>query len=158
MINYDGFLSRAAVSTTGSAIRKMGVMAVRVPDMISFAPGYPDPVTFAWQSFRQIAEELCPAPTGRRSNAAPRAPLHCSVRSMTSSCSRDQGRRRRPADSPRVRSRDWTGGPGAGGPGDVVLVDLPAYTGAITAFRTTQATLVGCDKKPTGSIWRTSRR
>ena len=47
MINYDSFFSRVALSTQGSAIRKMGVMAVRVPDMISFAPGYPDPAVFA---------------------------------------------------------------------------------------------------------------
>ena len=43
MTNYEQFFSQAALKSKGSAIRKMGVMAVRVPDMISFAPGYPDP-------------------------------------------------------------------------------------------------------------------
>ena len=58
MINYDTFYSRVAQNTQGSAIRKMGVMAVRIPDMISFAPGYPDPATFAWQDFREITQEI----------------------------------------------------------------------------------------------------
>ena len=58
MIDYDRFFSKAALKSQGSAIRKMGVMAVRVPDMISFAPGYPDPEVYAWAEFREIAAEL----------------------------------------------------------------------------------------------------
>src|SRR5512142_1518320 len=58
MINYSSFFSRVADSLQGSAIRKMGVMALRDPDLISFAPGYPDPATFAWDEYREIAAEL----------------------------------------------------------------------------------------------------
>ena len=50
--------SHTAEHLQGSAIRKMGVMAVRVPDMISFAPGYPDPAVIAWNEFREIASDL----------------------------------------------------------------------------------------------------
>ena len=53
-MNYDGYLSRAAVMMRESAIRKMGAVSARVPDVISLAPGYPSPDTFPWQDFRHI--------------------------------------------------------------------------------------------------------
>ena len=61
MVNYTSFFSRVAEHLQGSAIRKMGVMALRDPDLISFAPGYPDPITFAWDDFRGISSELLAA-------------------------------------------------------------------------------------------------
>ena len=35
-------------------------------------------------------------------------------------------------------------------PGDVVLVELPTYTGAITAFRNVQAQMVGVPQEADG--------
>ncbi len=55
--DYRHFLSRAAERGQASAIRKMGQMAAST-DIISFAPGYPDPVTFAWDDFKAITSEL----------------------------------------------------------------------------------------------------
>ena len=43
MTHYDGFFSRAAQTMQESAIRKMGALGLRVPDLISFAPGFPAP-------------------------------------------------------------------------------------------------------------------
>ncbi len=58
MTDYDAFLSRNGEKMQGSAIRKMGVVSAGIPDMISFAPGYPDPAVFAWEAFRAIAADL----------------------------------------------------------------------------------------------------
>ena len=52
------FLSRGAAAMRESAIRKMGAVGARVPDLISFAAGYPDPATFPWDAFREITNEL----------------------------------------------------------------------------------------------------
>ena len=48
MTSYDRFLSRAAANMQESAIRRMGTLAAQRRDIISFAPGYPSPDTFAW--------------------------------------------------------------------------------------------------------------
>ena len=58
MTPYDQLLSRMGAQLAGSAIRQMGVLAAGRPDLISFAPGYPDPVTFAWDAYRAIADDL----------------------------------------------------------------------------------------------------
>jgi 2-aminoadipate transaminase len=152
MINYEAFLSRAAASTRGSAIRKMGVMAERVPDMISFAPGYPDPVTFAWQAFRQIAEELLSGADGSTLQYGPtrgHKPLLDALHEILGTRGITAG-----DDEVMVTTGSQQGldlvGRALLDPGDVVLVELPAYTGAITAFRTTQAMLVGVRQEADG--------
>ena len=54
----EASFSRMGAQLTGSAIRQMGILAAGRPDLISFAPGYPDPSTFAWQAYRDIAEQM----------------------------------------------------------------------------------------------------
>ena len=142
MINYDTFLSRAAAQMQESAIRRMGTVLAQARDIISFAPGYPAPETFPWDEFQEIARELLSG--ARRQRAAVRTDP------------------RLPAAARRDRRRSWqhrgvrpsldrllvTTGSQQGldlvarvllDPGDVVLVELPTYTGAITAFRNVQA-------------------
>ena len=64
---------------------------------------------------------------------------------------RHQGGRRRTCSSPPAPSRGWTSLAGCCSiPGDVVLVELPAYTGAISAFKNTEAALVGVQQEPDG--------
>ena len=58
MTEYDSFFSRAARTMQESAIRKLGGLGGRVPDLISFAPGFPDPDLFAWDEFREAARRL----------------------------------------------------------------------------------------------------
>jgi len=145
MIDYDQFLSRAGESMQGSAIRKMGVVAAGIPDIISFAPGYPDPAVFAWAEFREIAAAIL---DGADPNALQYGPTrgYPPLLEALSSILGDRGIR---------ASRDEvlvTTGSQQGldliarilcDPGDVVLVELPTYTGAIAAFRDVQADLVG---------------
>lgn len=58
MINYDDFLSTTGRHLHESAIRRMGTMGVSVPDLVSFAAGFPDPALFPWNDLREIANEL----------------------------------------------------------------------------------------------------
>jgi len=152
MIDYERFFSIAALRSQGSAIRKMGVMAVRVPDMISFAPGYPDPAVYAWDEFREIASELL---SGRDGSVLQYGPTR-GHKDLVEACLEILASRGIKAATEQVLV---TTGSQQGidligrvllNPGDVVLVELPAYTGAISAFKNTGATLVGVRQEPSG--------
>jgi 2-aminoadipate transaminase len=152
MIDYDRFFSKTAIKSQGSAIRKMGVMAVRVPDMISFAPGYPDPEVYAWAEFREIAAELL---SGKDASVLQYGPTR-GHKALVDACLEILASRGITAATEQVLV---TTGSQQGidlvgkvllDPGDVVLVELPAYTGAISAFKNTGATLVGVKQDAAG--------
>ncbi len=152
MINYDAFLSRAAETSQGSAIRKMGVMAVRVPDMISFAPGYPDPAMFAWDEFREIAASLL---SGRDASVLQYGPTRGYQPLLDALVEVVTQRGIRVGDDEMIITTGSQQGLDLVGrvlldPGDVVLVELPTYTGAIAAFRNTMATMVGVRQEADG--------
>ncbi len=152
MVDYDWFFSVAAAKSQGSAIRKMGVMAVRVPDMISFAPGYPDPAVYAWDEFREIAAELL---NGKDGSVLQYGPTR-GCRPLVEACLELLGSRGIAATSEQllVTTGSQQGIDLIGrvllDPGDVVLVELPAYTGAISAFRNTGAALAGVKQEASG--------
>jgi 2-aminoadipate transaminase len=152
MTDYDRFLSKGALKSQGSAIRKMGVMAVRVPDMISFAPGYPDPEVYAWAEFREIAAELL---SGKDASVLQYGPTR-GHKALVDACLEILASRgiAATAEELLVTTGSQQGIDLVGkvllDPGDVVLVELPAYTGAISAFRNTGATLVGVKQDPAG--------
>lgn len=152
MINYDAFLSRAAVQMQGSAIRKMGTVLAQNRDIISFAPGYPAPETFAWAEFREIAAELLSGSDGTVLQYGPtrgHRPLLEQIvaimqaRGIASSIDRllvTTGSQQGLDLIARVLLD----------PGDVVLLELPSYTGAITAFRNVQAQMEGVPQEADG--------
>jgi 2-aminoadipate transaminase len=152
MTTYDHFLSTVALKSQGSAIRKMGVMALRVPDMISFAPGYPDPAVYAWEEFRDIAASLL---ASHESSVLQYGPTR-GFKPLLESCADILARRGIAAapDQIMVTTGSQQGIDLIGrmflDPGDVVLVELPAYTGAIAAFKNTGASLVGVRQDPDG--------
>lgn len=145
MTSYEAMLSRAGSQLAGSAIRQMGILAAGRPDLISFAPGYPDPATFAWGAWRDIADDLLRAEEAETLQYGPTRGYRPLVDAVV----------------PRLRNRGiachadeillTTGSQQAVDlvtrllvdPGDVVLVELPTFTGAIAAFRAAQADLVG---------------
>ena len=43
MMDYEGYFSAVGRQLQESAIRRMGTVVARQTDLISFAPGYPDP-------------------------------------------------------------------------------------------------------------------
>jgi len=145
MTDYQQFFSRAAARMTGSAIRLMGGVAAQNRDIISFAPGYPAPDTFAWEEFQAMAQELLSGRDGSVLQYGPtrgHAPLVEAIAGIMA---------RRDAATSRDRLLVTTGSQQGldlvarvlMDPFDVVLVELPTYTGAITAFRNAQVELVG---------------
>ena len=151
-MTYDRYLSRGAALLRESAIRKMGSIAARVPDLISFAPGYPDPATFPWDAFREIAAELL---TGQDVNAL----QYGATRGYRPLLEDVDGVLAARDIRSTLEQRLITTGSQQGldliarvllDPNDVVLVELPTYTGAITAFQNAQAELVGVRQEADG--------
>jgi 2-aminoadipate transaminase len=145
MISYDDFLSTTGRHLHESAIRRMGTMGVRVPDLVSFAAGFPDPVLFPWNDLREITNDLLSGadPTVLQYGATRGyRPLLQSIIEVLA------GRGIRSNEDELI----VTSGSQQGldlvarvlvDPGDVVLVELPSYTGAIAAFKNVQAQLAG---------------
>lgn len=152
MIDYDSLLSRAGRKMQQSEIRKMGTLLAQATDVVSFAPGYPDPETFAWEDLSAITVDLLSARGGSVLQYGPtrgHRPLLEVIAGI-------------------LRTREITTSPDellvtTGSqqgldlmarvlldPGDVVLVELPSYAGAITAFRNVQAELVGVRQEADG--------
>jgi 2-aminoadipate transaminase len=55
---YRDLLSATGRQVHESAIRRMGITAARVPDLVSFAPGYPDASLFPWDDLRAITARV----------------------------------------------------------------------------------------------------
>ncbi len=152
MIDYDGFLSHAAERMRESPIRRMGTVLAHGTDIISFAPGYPAAETFAWAEFREIARELL---AGTDAGVLQYGPTR-GHRPLLEAIAGIMGQRGIRTEIERLLV---TTGSQQGldlvarvllDPGDVVLVELPTYTGAITAFRNVQAAMVGVPQEADG--------
>lgn len=144
-LGYDAFLSRAAEAMQQSPIRQMGTIAAQRTDLISFAPGYPGPDSFAWDDYRAIADRLLTARDGGLLQYGPTHGLRPLLEAFVDLLAA------RGIATP-VENMLVTTGSQQGldlvartllDPGDVVLLELPSYTGAIAAFRNVQATLAG---------------
>jgi 2-aminoadipate transaminase len=152
MTNHDQFLSRAAENMQQSAIRKMGAVLAGGKDIISFAPGYPAPDTFAWQDFRDIAAELLATHDAAVLQYGPTrgyAPLLDAITGIQQSRGIATA-----ADELLVTTGSQQGLDLVArvliDPGDVILVELPTYVGAISAFRNVQATMIGVPQEADG--------
>ena len=152
MTAYDTFLSRAASEMQESAIRRMGKILAQNRDVISFAPGYPAVETFPWSDFQAIAHELLSGSDGSVLQYGPTRgyrPLleliagimeHRGVASSLDRLLVTTGSQQALDLVARVLLD----------PGDVILVELPTYTGAITAFRNVQARMEGVPQEGDG--------
>jgi 2-aminoadipate transaminase len=130
----------------------MGTVVARSTDLVSFAAGYPDPATFPWAELREITHELLSGADGSTLQYGPTRgykPLLESILGVLKT---------RGISAP-LEELIITSGSQQGldlvsrvliTPGDVVLVELPAYTGAISAFKNMQAELVGVKQDPDG--------
>jgi 2-aminoadipate transaminase len=152
MINYESFLSRAGHLMQESAIRRMGTLIAQKRDIISFAPGYPAPETFPWHELQEIARELL---TGTDGSVLQYGPTR-GFRPLLENIAGIMGQRGVATGLDRLLV---TSGSQQGldlvarvllDPGDVALVELPTYTGAITAFRNVQGEMVGVRQEGDG--------
>jgi 2-aminoadipate transaminase len=152
MINYDEFLSRAAARMQESAIRKMGGVAAHGRDIISFAPGFPDPEMFAWSEFREIAADLLSGSDGSVLQYGPTRgykPLLAALLEILAQRGVSVSQEQLLVTTGSQQGLDLVARV-LTDPGDVVLVELPSYTGAISAFRNVQAEMVGVRQEAEG--------
>jgi 2-aminoadipate transaminase len=151
-INYESFLSAAAIKMRGSAIRKMSGIAAQARDVVSFAPGFPAPETFPWAEFQEIARELLSGRDGSvLQYGATRGfkPLLESVHAIMAARGVTTTMERLMLTTGSQQGLDLVARVLLD-PHDVILVELPTYTGAIMAFRNAQASLVGVRQEADG--------
>jgi len=123
----------------------MGTVAARSADMVSFAAGYPDPASFPWDELRGLAAALLSGSDPTVLQYGPTRgyePLIASIVGILAA----RGIVVTPSEVT-ITTGSQQGIDLVGRvlvtPGDVVLVELPAYTGAISALTNAQAQLVG---------------
>src|SRR5687767_3022539 len=152
MIDHTRYLSAAALDFQESAIRKTGALAATVPDLISFAAGFPAAEMFPWAEIQTISNELLASrESGVLQYAATRGyrllieqlVAHLGAGGVVTS-----------PDEYIITTGSQQGLDLAGrvllNPGDVVLVELPTYSGAVAAFHNLQAKLVGVEQDAEG--------
>ena len=167
IVDYNRFLSSTGRQLAESAIRRMGTVVAGATDVVSFAPGYPAPELFPWEELRDIAASLLNGSDPDTLQYGPtrgHAPLLDAIVDLS-------------AERGITSTRDdllVTSGSQQGidliarvlvSPGDVVLVELPTFTGGIAAFRNAQAELVGVPQDDDGLnvealdvVWERERR
>jgi 2-aminoadipate transaminase len=152
MMNYESYLSAAGKAMRESAIRQMGTILAQNRHVISFAPGYPDPDTFPWTEFTDIAHELLSGSHGSALQYGPTRGFRPLLETIA-------GIMQHRGVAPALERLLVTTGSQQGldlvarvllDPGDVVLVELPTYTGAITAFRNVRAHMEGVPQDEDG--------
>lgn len=152
MTTYDRFLSHAAERMKESAIRRMGTVLASGRDVISFAPGYPAHETFAWKEFGEIARELFEARDPHALQYGPTRGFRPLLEAIAGIL--DARGIRTSMDQLLVTTGSQQGLDLVArvllDPGDVALVELPTYTGAITAFRNVQGDMVGVPQEEDG--------
>jgi len=152
MTNIDSFLSNAGRQMQESAIRKMGTVLASGRDVVSFAPGYPDPQTFPWDEFAAIAAELLASRDERVLQYGPTRGYR-PLLDVIAATMQSRGIVTSP-DNLLVTTGSQQGLDLVArvliDPGDVILVELPTYVGAITAFRNVQAKMVGVPQEADG--------
>lgn len=152
MTNYDTFFSRSAGQMQQSAIRRMGTVLAGSRDIISFAPGYPSADTFPWADFTEITRELLAGTDGSVLQYGPTRgfkPLLGAIADIMKSRGAPTALENLLVSTGSQQGLDLVARVFLD-PGDVVLVELPTYTGAITAFRNVQARMVGVPQDADG--------
>jgi 2-aminoadipate transaminase len=152
MTNYDLFLSRAGAAMRESAIRQMGAVLAQARDVISFAPGYPAEDQFPWAALSDAAQTLLSGADGSVLQYGPTRG-HRPLRELIAAVMH-QRQVAAAVDRLLVTTGSQQGLDLVGrvliDPGDVVLMELPSYVGAISAFRNLGASLVGVDQQVDG--------
>lgn len=152
MPDYQKFLSPMGRQLHESAIRRMGTVIARTQDVVSFAAGYPDPAAFPWDDLRAIANELLTGGDGSVLQYGPTRgyrPLLEAILGVLDARGIKASLEELIITSGSQQGLDLIARVLVS-PGDVVLVELPAYTGAIAAFKNMQANLVGVNQDDDG--------
>jgi 2-aminoadipate transaminase len=152
MIDYTRFLSSTGRQLAESAIRRMGTVVAGATDMVSFAPGYPAPELFPWDELRNISAGLLSGADSDTLQYGPTrgyGPLLEAVGALSAERGIRATREQLLITSGSQQGIDLIARVMVS-PGDVVLVELPTFTGGIAAFRNAQAQLVGVPQDDSG--------
>jgi len=145
MTDYDKFLSHTGRELHESAIRRMGTVVARAGDLVSFAPGYPDATMFPWAELHEISAQLLTGSDGSTLQYGPTRgyqPLLDAITGLLAERGIRAGIEQLIITSGSQQGIDLAGRVLVS-PGEVVLVELPSFTGAIAAFKNVQADVVG---------------
>lgn len=144
-MNYESFLSAQGLRLRESAIRKMGAVLAQSGDLVSFAPGYPAEDLFPWEAFAEISGDLMRGRDGKvLQYGATRG--YRPLLELIAALMHERGIATS-ADQLIVTSGSQQGldlvATVVCDPGDVILVELPSYVGAISAFQNVGTELIG---------------
>lgn len=152
MTDYEKYLSHTGKQLHESAIRRMGTVVARAGDLVSFAPGYPDATLFPWHELQEISAQLLTGSDGSALQYGPTRGYQPLIEAITGLLA-ERGIRAGTGQII-ITSGSQQGIDLAGrvlvSPGEVVLVELPTFTGAIAAFRNVQADVVGVRQEGDG--------
>ncbi len=141
---WDGLLAARTRGEVGDGIAFV-LAFLGVPDLISFAGGFPDPETFPRERVSTLFQELAASGEATAFQYAPTRGLAGLLDALAGRLETLQGRR--PADdellitSGAIEALELVAKSFLD-PGDVVVVEGPTYLGSIQAFRGFEATLV----------------
>jgi 2-aminoadipate transaminase len=142
--DIERFLSPTGRELHASAIQKMGAVAERRDDLISFAAGYPAADAFPLEELRAIAQDLLSG-----EGAAIQYGLTRGHAPLIEALAGEMARRwvQLGPEQLLVTTGSQQGLDLAArvlvGPGETVLVELPTFTGGMSAFQNVQANLIG---------------
>jgi 2-aminoadipate transaminase len=146
-------LSKAAQQFQESAIRRIGALSASVPDLISFAAGYPAPEVFPWDDLQSITAQILARRDGQTLQYGATRGYRPLVEHLLAHTLSARDIRSRFEDviitSGSQQGLDLIGRVLID-PGDSVIVELPTYSGAIAAFHNLQASLVGVPQDADG--------
>jgi 2-aminoadipate transaminase len=142
--SWEALVAARTRADVGEGIASVLAM-LGMPDLISFAGGFPDPETFPRERVSTLFQEFVATGEASAFQYAPTRGLAGPLDALAGRLERLQGRR--PADdellitSGAIEALELVGKSFVD-PGDLVVVEGPTYLGAIQAFRSFEAALV----------------
>lgn len=153
MMSKDRHFSHAAQAYQESEIRRTGAIGATVPGLISLAAGVPAPEMFPWDDLQSIASDILSRHDGNTLQYGATRGYRPLIDHLVSTHLANRGLTTR-FEEIVITTGSQQGLDLAGrvliDPGDVVLVELPTYSGAIAAFHNLQASLVGVPQDEEG--------
>jgi 2-aminoadipate transaminase len=139
-------LSQTAQQFQESAIRRTGILGAAVPGLISLAAGYPAPEMFPWDDLQSISADLLAKRDGNTLQYGATRGYRPLIEQLLAKTLHDRGISGAFEDVV-ITTGSQQGLDLAGrvliDPGDVIIVELPTYSGAIAAFHNLQGQFAG---------------
>ena len=146
-------LSTAAQHFQESAIRRTGILGAAVPGLISLAAGYPSPDVFPWDDLASITADLMTKRDGNTLQYGATRGYRPLIERLIAKTLTDRGITATFEDMA-ITTGSQQGLDLVGrvliDPGDVILVELPTYSGAIAAFHNLQGQFAGVPQDAEG--------